>query len=71
MYHYTNYPLTLEGKSFVFSPTVNKFNAFRLKKLQKLELRDNYLNSLPVTFGELASLEFLDLGGNDFVTMVC
>ncbi|VDN35429.1 unnamed protein product [Dibothriocephalus latus] len=40
-----------------------------LTKLRKLELRENCLNTLPKSFAQLSSLEFLDLGGNEFASV--
>lgn len=76
MYHFLSYLRILDCKplfkfhvSFLDCTDIYLFS--RLKRLQKLELRDNCLSSLPDTFGDLTNLEFLDLGGNDFVTLVC
>ncbi len=79
MSHFLNCLMTLDRKlRSAFFPSIERnwcshyssLYTDRLKKLQKLELRDNCLNSLPVSFGELLNLEFLDLGGNDFVSVV-
>ncbi|VDQ16634.1 unnamed protein product [Trichobilharzia regenti] len=34
--------------------------------LEKLELRDNCLKTIPDSFADLIHLEFLDLGANEF-----